>query len=420
MVIGLFHKYLDLGMSGKSDPHEIRKIRTANLLNLVVALYLLISYTKYFILQEQFSPWPSTVFLAGSLIAFILAILKKQPASFFVFTWNINLAVLFFNLYYPLQSGAYLYYFPLAVSIILLNIPYIRNAQSLLYLAVFLLCFAARFLVVIPGLQMTSLSESQIHAIWYYDIVLSVLVTVVLGFLLAQVIMDQNREITVQNAGLKRAKASLAVALKEKEILLAELNHRIKNNFAIISSLLNLQIDSLESEEARTVVSDNRNRIQSMALVHHMLYDAPLLKSVDIGKYSSSLIRELFYSYNMQQIKLNQEYDRIPLPVEKSIPVGLIINEFVTNSVKHVYKDSLDGAANFSLRIRSNGDNMIHFMLKDSGHGFPDDFGTGSQSKSLGVSLIRTLAEQLDGEVKFSNDNGARLDLAIPVVPVAI
>jgi two-component sensor histidine kinase len=412
VLIRLFRRYLNLGTQGKTDANELRRIRTANLLNFIVALYLVISYTKYFILGDRFNPIPSTVFLLFAIAAFAFSFTRRSTAAFFVFSLNINAAVLFFNLYYPTESGPYLFYFPLAVSTILLNIPYVRNTQSLFYLGVFILCFVARFIVHVPGLRMDDLSAIQVETIWYYDFSMAVFVTGILSFMLAHVILEQNKEIVSQNRHLVQAQEELAVALREKEILLAELHHRIKNNLAIISSLLNLQLDGATQDESRKLLTENRNRIQSMALVHRMLYENPVLKKIELGKYASSLIGELFFSYNLKHVEIFEDYDQISLPVEKSVPLGLIINEFVTNSIKYVYKGTPASGSKFLSTVKVI-EEQVHFCMKDSGEGFPKDFN--ERNESLGIFLIRSLAEQLDGKVLFSNDGGARIDLRFPI-----
>jgi two-component sensor histidine kinase len=377
-----------------------------------MVVYLLVSYTKYFILKEHFNPLPSTAFLILSLISLALSIAEKPKASFVLFSFNVNLSVLFFNLYYPPDAGAYLYYFPLVVCAVLLNYPSFKDQKSVLYIVLFVFAFIGNFIFELPGIALTNLSPLQIKAIWYYDLVMSVVVTAILTFLLVHLVLKQSREIVAKNKNLITTQEALSIALKEKEILLAELHHRIKNNLAIMSGLLNLQIDSVTNEEARRIISDSKNRIQSLALVHNMLFENPVAKDVDLAKYTSSLISQLFYSYDLKEVvTISEEYDSVFLSVHKTVPIGLILNESITNSIKYVYKKN-NSDPKFSISIKANGNDMVHLTLQDNGEGFPRDFNEESKNQSLGIFLIKSLAEQLNGEVLFSNDNGAKIQLS--------
>jgi two-component sensor histidine kinase len=377
-----------------------------------MVVYLLVSYTKYFILKEHFNPLPSTVFLLLSVISLGLSIAEKPKSSFVLFSFNVNLSVLFFNLYYPPEAGAYLYYFPLVVCAVLLNYPSFKDQKSVLYIVLFVLSFLGNFMFELPGIALTDLSALQIKAIWYYDLVMAVLVTAILTFLLVHLILKQSREIVVQNKNLVNTQEALNTALKEKEVLLAELHHRIKNNLAIMSGLLNLQADSVHNEEARRIISDSKDRIQSLALVHNMLFQDPFAKDVDLAKYSSSLISQLLYSYDLKEVvTLHEDYDEVYLSVQKTVPIGLILNESITNSIKYVYKKN-NSNPKFSISIKANGDDMVHLTLQDNGEGFPKDFNSESKDLSLGIFLIKSLAEQLNGKVLFSNDDGAKIQLS--------
>jgi two-component sensor histidine kinase len=149
----------------------------------------------------------------------------------------------------------------------------------------------------------------------------------------------------------------------------------------------------------------------SMALVHRMLYENAELKSLDLGRYASELISELFNSYDLQKyVNVRQDCDKIVLPVSKSIPLGLILNEIVTNSIKYVFRFSREEKGEFYISIKEH-DGKVKMIVKDNGEGFPPDFNFEGENLSLGIYLIKTLSEQIDGQVQFSNDNGAKIEL---------
>lgn len=271
--------------------------------------------------------------------------------------------------------------------------------------------FLATLFIDVPQWELKGLTERQINLLLYFNIGIAAVLTGLLSGLMNRLISNQNKEILLQNKDLTVAKQEINLSLKEKEVLLAELHHRVKNNLAIISGLLNLQEDATENEDAKKIISDSKTRIMSMALVHKMLYENRELKSINVGRYASELINELFNSYNLSKsVIVNEEYDQIDLPVNKSIPLGLILNEVVTNSIKYTFKNNQKHKGLFEVRIKLSNNN-VQLTLKDNGNGFPEDFNSESDTRSLGIYLIKTLAEQIDGKVWFSNDNGAKIEL---------
>lgn len=337
--------------------------------------------------------------------------IRKTRTAFILFSLNINTAIFFVNQYYPPETGSYLYYFPLIVSVVLLNNPSFSDKFSLLHFTICVVFFTANLALDFSWLQVTHFTPIQIKLLWYTDFIMATAITGVLSFLLTRLIFNQNQEILEQNENLKKAKEAVNASLKEKEVLLAELHHRVKNNLAIISGLLNLQEDATTNNEAKQIISDSKTRIMSMALVHRMLYENSELKSIDAGKYSSELIYELLNSYNLlNTVTVEQRYDKIMLPVNKSIPLGLILNEIVTNSIKYVFKPDFKRQSTFFISLTAAG-NMVSLVVKDDGKGFDKDFNIDSESLSLGIYLIKSLSEQIDGTVKFSNDHGAKIEL---------
>lgn len=376
-----------------------------------MVFFILIGYTNYFILKTDFPAIPVTIFLILAFCSSFLNKINKTQASFLLYSVNVNLSILFINEYYPIEVGAYLFYFPLIVSVVLLNNPSFRDKNSMIHFSICAVFFTVSLLFDIPGLRIETLSAGQMRSLWYYDLIMATSLTATLSFLLTRIIFTQNKEIINQNENLISAKETVNTSLKEKEVLLAELHHRVKNNLAIISGLLNLQEDSTSNEEAKQVLSDSKTRIMSMALVHKMLYENQDLKSINLGKYASELIYELLYSYNLlKAVKVNEDFDAINIPVNKSIPLGLVLNEVVTNCIKYTFKpcEEQNGVFDISIKLENN---QVKLIMKDNGNGFPKDFNTESDTVSLGIYLIKTLAEQIDGNVRFSNDNGAKIEL---------
>lgn len=408
----LANTILNFGIEASQSPYDQRRVRAANLLNVVIIVSLLVGYTNYFFLKSDFATGPVTLFLLLAVCSLVLSRYHFTSWSFALFTFNANLSIFFVNEQYPVEAGAYLYYFPILVSVVLLVNPSLRDRFSVLHLGICVLFMLTSVLIDLPGIRLTHLTTQTLTLLWIYNLIISLFITVLISFMLTRLILKQNEEIVTRNEALLRSRVDVDNSLKEKEVLLAELHHRVKNNLAIISGLLNLQQGAVKSPEALQVIGDTRHRIMSMAMVHKMLYNNQDLKSIDIGKYSSELVSGLFGSARLtDRVKVIEDYDCIALSVDKSIPLGLILNEIVTNSIKYAYLDPLASDPYFSISIR-NRDGKIELLAQDSGAGFPLDMNTHESSSSLGIFLIKSLTEQIDGQVYFSNAAGARVALS--------
>jgi two-component sensor histidine kinase len=410
----LFFRTINFGIQEDQSIHDKRRIRNVNLLNLIVVFFLIIGLTNWFFIKADFPIKVELFFMAVACVSLFLSYKNKPNLSFAIFTLNVNFSLFFICEYYPSDTGAYLFYFPAIVSIVMLNNPSRIDKYAVFHFSICALFFSLNLILDIPEWQIKTIEPSQIKILWYYDISLSVFLTALLTFLLNKTILNQNKEILQQLDDIKITREAVKLSLKEKEILLAELHHRVKNNLAIISGLLNLQEDAINNPEAKQVISETKNRIMSMALVHKMLFKNPEFKKIDFGKYSSELISELFNSYNLiDDVTIEEDYDTINLSINTSIPLGLILNEIVTNSIKYGFKDEPAANNKFFISIKKTN-NFVSLTVKDSGKGFDKDLNTDLETSSLGIVLIKSLTEQIEGKVLFSNNNGAKIEINFP------
>lgn len=197
----------------------------------------------------------------------------------------------------------------------------------------------------------------------------------------------------------------LEASLNEKIGLLNEVYHRVRNNFQVIISLINLQIESIANPIAKKILIETNNRIEAMVLVHEMIYQSANLTEIEMKSYINNLVRLLTNAYviNDDKIKVLVDVDPISLPVDKAILCGLIINELVTNAIKHAFPRNKKGQITVSLKTL---DESIKLCVKDNGIGIPTSFDMES-CKTLGMQLIVHLAKQLEGDVRVKNDHGA-------------
>jgi len=208
----------------------------------------------------------------------------------------------------------------------------------------------------------------------------------------------------------RRVEKIITESLKEKEVLIKEIHHRVKNNLQIISSLLKLQSGYIKDKEALEMLGESRNRIQSMAIVHQKLYQSKDLSRIDFSEYIKQLLAHLFQVYKVDNntITLNIQTQSIKIGVDTAIPCGLIINELVSNSLKHAFPGGRKGNIDIVMKELSP-DNFV-LEVSDDGIGFPEDIDFRN-TLSLGLQLIITLAEQLDGTIDKQNVNGTRFIL---------
>jgi len=209
----------------------------------------------------------------------------------------------------------------------------------------------------------------------------------------------------------RRAEEQLRVSLNEKELLLKEVHHRVKNNLQVVSSLLNLQSASIRNPELLAVFKENQGRIHSMALVHEQLYKSKSLSQIDFAEYLQQLTPNLFRSLavNPSVIRLRLDLARILLSVEVAIPCALIVNELVSNSLKYAFPDNRAGE--IQIVLRSGQDRSLILSVRDNGVGLPSALDC-RRPRSLGLQLVNTLTLQLRGALEFQNQNGAQFTIS--------
>jgi two-component sensor histidine kinase len=198
---------------------------------------------------------------------------------------------------------------------------------------------------------------------------------------------------------LMQSSALILSALKEKETLLKEVYHRVKNNLQVISSLFNLQLRSLTDEQARTALNESIERVSAMALVHEKLYQSSTLSSISLADYVNDLCRHLRESSGTEArgIELSAHVTAVTVNMETAVPLGLLINELIANSLKHGFPDGRRGRIRVNIEQHANGLCMLE--VADDGVGNAEPPGMPPRPKSLGLKLITALAAQIDGTV---------------------
>ncbi len=227
--------------------------------------------------------------------------------------------------------------------------------------------------------------------------VLGMLLVSILSFMLFRVL---------KKVRLQRSR--LADALSDKELLIKEIHHRVKNNLQLVSSLLSMQSRTISDPSVSSAIEDGKSRVRSMALIHQDLYQNNNLNAVNVASYLDDLSKELFSTYNIDEDRINLELDieDLELDLDSIIPLGLIINELITNSLKYAFPNDKSGLLRIKLR---QVEEELVLNFSDNGIGY--DIESVSQNKSFGTRLIKALTKQLDGQVAVASQNGTSVEI---------
>lgn len=253
----------------------------------------------------------------------------------------------------------------------------------------------------LKDLQLQKAAQSRLF------LILGIIALAIIAFFLVRMQYIKSRN----NRLLQEKNETISKALQEKNILLREIHHRVKNNLQVISSLLKLQSQYIQDESAITAIAEGRNRVNSMAILHQNLYQEDNLTGVDMNEYFSNLIEGLFDAYNIEtdRIKLETNIHSLTLDIDTVIPLGLIANELVSNALKHAFKNVSD--AKLLVQLWEE-DNCLYFKVKDNGVGIKSADDETAHS-GFGKKLIHALAEKLEAEVASQSLNGTEIVLKI-------
>lgn len=286
--------------------------------------------------------------------------------------------------------------FSTTLTYLLTNNNFFKNVLFQYAIFAYMICaMAIIYLTLSPFALIFSIAILSILSVWY----------------IIQIRIQQ--EIALENAELleKRAKheKQMKESLREKEILLKEIHHRVKNNLQIISSLLCLQSDFIYDERDRALFTDSQNRILSMALVHEKLYQSTNLSEINMQEYIMNLSDDLLCSFcsDSSQVAISIHAEEVVIPINIAIPCALLINEILSNSIKYAFPGNRNGKVTISMN-KTDGKTML--IIADDGVGIPDQIGFDN-STSMGMMLISALTSQLRGTVHIDRTGGTRFTI---------
>lgn len=240
-----------------------------------------------------------------------------------------------------------------------------------------------------------------------------VLVAVLVGFLglvysRYRLKQKNNKQLQEQQAEINLKNVELRQLVNEKEWLVKEIHHRVKNNFQVVVGLLETQAGYLKNDVALKAMEDSRHRIQVMSMIHQKLYQSENMSAINVGDYIHDLVDYLRSSFKTTSIRFIIQVDSITLSVSESLPIGLIINEVITNSIKYAFGKEREGLITVSLRRVSQHELVL--SISDNGVGLPSGFNF-RKTNSMGMNLLKGLADDIEGNFVLENNNGVRYEI---------
>lgn len=256
------------------------------------------------------------------------------------------------------------------------------------------------------------------HASFIFNITTAAVIMAINTLVIVWMNYRRHQEMEIRIGEREKASAQLSTALKEKEVLLAEIHHRVKNNLAVVRGLLNMQLNTTTNEVAKATLRESVNRVSTMALIHQKLYTRDNPDSIDFGKYVLELVREISASYNQQNTKMpevNTDVKDITLNLNRAVPCGLILNELLSNAFKHAFRNGQAGIIDISISHDMTKEGYVNMIVSDNGNGMPEGFDPETSS-TLGITIIQSLSDQLDGHFTFgSSQNGTQMKVNFPL-----
>lgn len=228
-------------------------------------------------------------------------------------------------------------------------------------------------------------------------------------------INEENNKLLEAQKQLVEQEEKLELMVREKDVLLQEIHHRVKNNLALVSGLLYLQTEAVDSSEAQIKLKEAQLRIQSMAMIHELLYSTHSFSKIDLKIYLNELITNIAKNFKPEHLNLEIDIHGTSqlIEIDKAIPIALLANEITVNSMKYAFPNQQDGK--FTVTININETNELEIKFSDNGIGITNKDFTKSSS-SIGYMLINTFVDQLEGSLQFCSNQGAHYFVSIPLM----
>lgn len=397
--MSLFTRYLNIGVDINDDYFDRRLKKAINILALNALLMLTVAGFFGWIVQEN----TSSLYILFSLPFFMLVVymnsIGKSMVSITILFMSSAALLVFYSLRTGEDSFTHIHF---TLNIIGVALLYRKDiARKYLYLNLLFTIAAIVFLFVSFELNWFEfLLDAKIEPSSQRK--LNVVFLLVGALIFSMVVIKAHEQ---QNK-------ALSSSLEEQRILLAEVNHRVKNNMAVIISLINMKKSSTNNSETLSALTEIQDQVMSMALVHRKIYEEKNKNAVDIKSFIDELSSGIANSFPREnKVKITSQIQDVKLDVSKAIPFGLILNELITNSMKHAFEGIAEPGIQIDLRNDQSGNMILKFT--DNGVGISTD--SINNEDKLGMMLIRSLVDQLDGQSVIKSDSGFNFEMKIPL-----
>jgi two-component sensor histidine kinase len=391
-MIRFYNKLINNGFQPLKTSWENELAKKVNLATMVSILYMFIATVFVYVMRYDaffFECLFATILLLG-----VLLVNRKNVITAIYYYYILDFLFLIpVNLKMGIDSYVIVYFFPLMFTLIQL----LGKKETIKHLIILSLFCLISVVFILIGFKLHWLrvdNSTSSFSLVVFNIILSITSSTLFALLIS---FDSIKQQTI-----------IKKILHEKEILLSEVLHRVKNNMNIITSLLNLKKMTAKEDETKLALDDCKNRVYSMALVHENIYSSESNVGLNFKEYIENLVREIAYSFGGEVMyEIQFDLEDLQLDLNTSIPCGLIINELITNSFK--YGRTNDKPLIIQIELKQRDEHM-YLRIKDNGPGISEELL--NSAKSFGLELIQGLSEQINGEMKITSENGFQYELS--------
>lgn len=397
---------ISIGVDDSLSTEFNNRLRVLNIFTWTCILFC----TPYYVTMFFMKNYESTLLFCVVQLLFSISLVcnkhKFYKVGKFLTLISTNYSVFALNFTYGHDAGFFLYYFTSPL-IIYSFFHFYQFRQTilgmLLYLSSYSIIEFANFKHVQPIIEV---SPDILNSMYYLNVTMAFAFLIVLTSSFSKFQNDIAKEVQAKNTELETNQKELEKLLNEKNTLLSETHHRVKNNLAVISGLFDLQLMYDNDIRLKELLTNSKNRIKSMSLIHESLYHQSNVSKIDLRIYIEGLINEIAKTQpSKTPVQLQFELDEVYLDLSQSIPCGLIINEVVSNCFKHAFENSEGPIISISLKLRDK----IELMIKDNGSGI--DLANSEDINSLGLTLIDAFTRQLEGDFSYRIEDGTEFSL---------